>query len=225
MKYIKKYKQKFEAIKKLLNKDDPVIVEVGAHFGEDSLRFLEFFSDAAIYCFEPDPRCIKIFKKYVNSPRCTLIEKALSQERGVASFYQSYKPHHGPVPEKYDWISYEDYYENYLNSSGASSLKRGYDSVMSETINVETDTYDNFIEEYQLPEVDLLWIDVQGAEKDVLVGAQKNLKNVNNIIIEYGEDQYEDFLSLDATVYLLSLFGFEAILSHEGDVWLSRKKS
>ena len=36
------------------------IVEVGAHYGEDTLRFLKFFPNSNIYCFEPDPRNILI---------------------------------------------------------------------------------------------------------------------------------------------------------------------
>ena len=39
----------------------PVILEVGAHTGEDTERFLQCFPEADMNCFEPDPRCCTIW--------------------------------------------------------------------------------------------------------------------------------------------------------------------
>ena len=61
MSYIKKYKKKFDMFKIVVDKEAPVIVEVGAHYGEDTLRFLEIFPQALVYSFEPDPRNIEVF--------------------------------------------------------------------------------------------------------------------------------------------------------------------
>ena len=44
--------------------DPPVVVEIGAHYGEDSYYFLETFEEIELYCFEPDPRNIEMIKKY-----------------------------------------------------------------------------------------------------------------------------------------------------------------
>ena len=52
-----------EDIKILLNKENPVILEVGTNDGEDSEEFLKVFEKIQLYCFEPDPRAIKRFKK------------------------------------------------------------------------------------------------------------------------------------------------------------------
>ena len=58
MRYIRTLKKDF--IKKLLNnKEDPVIIEIGAHYGEDTVEFLKEFDDVKMYCFEPDPRNIQ----------------------------------------------------------------------------------------------------------------------------------------------------------------------
>ncbi len=74
---MKKYKRKFDVFKVILSKNNPTIVEIGAHFGEDSMRFAEAFPEAQIHCFEPDPRCIEVFKKYVKNKRIILYELTL----------------------------------------------------------------------------------------------------------------------------------------------------
>ena len=65
-------------IKKLLQKEDPIVLEIGSHIGLDTLRFLEEFQGITIYCFEPDPRCIAFFREVVKDPRSMLIEAAVA---------------------------------------------------------------------------------------------------------------------------------------------------
>ena len=60
---MKHYGKKFQLIKELIKKNDPLIIEIGAHFGEDTLRLLETFPNAEIHCFEPDSRNYAIFEK------------------------------------------------------------------------------------------------------------------------------------------------------------------
>ena len=43
--------------------------------------------------------------------------------------------------------------------------------------------------------IDFIWIDVQGAEKEVIEGAKNILPNVKYIQLEYGETSYEGGLS------------------------------
>ena len=209
---MKKYQKKFNIFKVILDKEDPIIVEVGAHYGEDSVRFTETFKNCTVYCFEPDPRNVKVFKKYVDSPQIHLFEYALSNEEGTAEFYQSFQDFkNDKVPDKYDWISAEDYKEYNINSSGASSLKKGYEHSLEETVTVKTKRFDNWMVENDLTAVDLLWIDVQGAEEEVIDGASTELRNVNFIWIEYGETMYDGGLSKMQTIALLSSKGFKVL--------------
>ena len=196
---MKKYKHKFEMVRLLLKKENPTIVEIGSHYGEDSLRFLETFPECTIYCFEPDPRNIKIFNKHIKDRRVKLFELALSSQKGIANFYQSYQPSTS-VPEKYDWISEADYEELMLNNSGSSSLKRGYKHNLNQTIQVNTERYDNWCEEHHINNVDFVWVDVQGAEKSVLEGMGEKIKNIKFIWIEYGEIEYEGAINRQETI-------------------------
>ena len=36
--------------------ENPVIVEIGAHYGEDSIDFVRAMNPSCVHCFEPDPR-------------------------------------------------------------------------------------------------------------------------------------------------------------------------
>ena len=78
-------------IKAMLATDAPVILEIGAADGLDTLKFLETFSHPALrmYCFEPDPRNIAAFKERVRDPRVRLLEAAISDTDGPAFLHQS----------------------------------------------------------------------------------------------------------------------------------------
>ena len=212
MSWMKKYKKKFNLFKVVLGRDNPTIIEIGAHFGEDSVRFTEAFPSARIFAFEPDPRSIEIFKKHVNDDRIELIELALSDVEGELEFFQSYQEYQpADVPSKYDWISEQDYKKGKLNNSGSSSLKKGYQHVLGETIKVKSKRYDNWACERDIRHVDLAWIDVQGAEKDVILGMGDEIKNIKFIWTEYGEMMYEGSMSRQDTIKLLDEKGFGAI--------------
>tara|TARA_R110002153_G_scaffold1395_1_gene7183 strand:- start:7761 stop:8459 length:699 start_codon:yes stop_codon:yes gene_type:complete len=230
MSFIKSYARKFEMFRATLGKEDPVIVEVGAHYGEDSMRFVETFDNPVIHCFEPDPRNIEIFKKHIKSNAIILYEYALSNSPGMASFYSSYREKENKtVPEKYDWISKDDYNNLNLNNSGASSLKHGYGHLLDETISVVTRRGDDWINVHNIEFIDLLWIDVQGAEKEVLDGFGSELSRVKFIWTEYGEKDYDGSFSRDECISYLFDLGFVNVnslsdKSQQGDLLFIHKR-
>ena len=105
------YREKFNKLRKLIGISNPIIVEIGAHYGEDTYRLIKTFDNAIVHSIEPDPRNIDIFKKHIKSNQIKLHEIALSNIGGEMDFYQSYSESNGNVPEKYDWISQSDYIE------------------------------------------------------------------------------------------------------------------
>ena len=77
--------------------------------------------------------------------------------------------------------------------------------------------------------IDLVWIDVQGAEGDVIEGMGEKIKSINYVWIEYGEKAYEDALSREETIKLFEDKGFYLVnhlsSKHQtGDLLFSRKK-
>ena len=210
MDIIKHYGAKFLFLKSLIKNDAPSIIEIGAHYGEDSLRLAHTFPQAQIHCFEPDPRNISIFKKHVSNPNIHLYETALSNEDGEAVFYLSYQPS-SEVPPKYDWIDPSDYKELQLNNSGASSLKKGYQHNLDSVATVPSLRFDTWHKDNPIKKIDFAWIDVQGAEREVIEGMGKKIKTIKYIWMEYGEMFYDGAMSRDETVSLLASKGFDIV--------------
>lgn len=76
-----------------------------------------------------------------------------------------------------------------------------------QTIRLDTWTLENNIDM-----VDFAWVDVQGAERDLLKGASHTFKNTRYIYIEYGAtSSYPDAMTRDETNELLSEHGFQLI--------------
>ena len=65
--------------------------------------------------------------------------------------------------------------------------------------------------ENDLSQVDLAWIDVQGAEAMVIEGMGNEIHNIGFIWVEYGELDYEGGLSRTDTISLLATKGFKPI--------------
>jgi precorrin-6B methylase 2 len=78
-----------EAIRDLLDRDDPVILDIGANAGDTTLEILRVMPNAKIYAFEPDPRAIEQFKASVKSANVRLFECAVGDRNGTIVFHQS----------------------------------------------------------------------------------------------------------------------------------------
>ena len=214
MKLMKHYGSKFQKIKDLLKINNPIIIEIGAHYGEDTLRFLETFPNAKIHCFEPDDRNINIFNQMVNDDRVVLYQLALSNQNGKARFYKSFTKYESNIlPDKYDFIALDEYQNNLLHNSGSSSLKSGYPNCLSEEYYVQTIRFDDWYNSNSIGSIDFMWIDVQGAEYEVIDGMGSTIQNISYIWMEYGEDEYDGALGREQTINLLKSKGFKLVKS------------
>ncbi len=197
---------KHKVIRKLLKTNTPVILEVGSHYGEDSLKFLKSFPKAELYCFEPDPRNTHIMRKYANDNRIHLSEVALSDsDCDEVDFYLSHLADFDKEKmfNKYHWIPRREYLELKLNRSGASSLKHNSSIDCLDVVKVRTAKLDSWMKDRQIEQIDLLWIDVQGAEREVIEGARESLCKTRYVWIEYGEQAYEGGMNRKETIRIL----------------------
>ena len=212
---LEKYKNKFEYLVSLIGKNTKVILEIGGHYGEDTLRFYKYFPESKIYSFEPDPRNIIIFKKFCSEIKnIELIEKAVyNLDNEFLDFYLSYSDF-DVLQKKYNYIGTEDYVKLKLNNSGSSSLKEKKNTKFKKVkVNtIRLDTWYKSIKNLNL--IDFLWIDVQGAEKEVLLGAIDVLKKVRFVQIEYGEVSYEGAMTKKDTFDFFKNNNFDLILDY-----------
>ncbi len=203
-------------VKSRLSKN-PVVVEIGAHYGEDSIDFLWSMGASCVHCFEPDPRNIYIFKKYVKDERISLYEFAVSDtNEDSIDFHLSYTSEIEPkILKKYHWIDKEDYIGMKINSSGASSLRKGHPLLdAGETVSVSTIRLDTWATKNGVDNIDFLWIDVQGAERGVVNGFGEMRKHIKCVWIEFGEDGYDGYMSRSETISMFDSMGFSLDKKH-----------
>lgn len=198
-----------KALRDLIRKKDPIIVEVGSHLGTDTRRLREGFPEAKIYCFEPDPRAHNVLEKYCSDLEFDLVKYAVSDtDAEDVAFYQAYSDKNiDAMLEKYSWIEKNDFINFRLNRCGASSIKKGHEAVAHGTeIKVKTIKIDTWARRNGIEYIDLLWVDVQGAEKEVFCGARESLKKIKIIWTEYGETDYEGGMSRSETIQMLKAY-------------------
>jgi len=175
-----------QQILNLVGKSNPTILEIGCNDGSHTLRFIDPFEKPMIYCFEPDPRAQAGFRKSVGCrPNVYLFEGAVSDSVGSATFWQS--------DFSRTAIGSEDMPEGWDRSG---SIRRPKEHInvdpwvkFERTITVPTVTLDAWCDENGIDLIDFIWMDVQGAELDVIRGGGKALKKTRFIYTEYSNKE------------------------------------
>ena len=190
----------FQVIEKCL-KTDSTSINVGCHEGLVLQGMLTLSPKGRFYAFEPVPRLFEELKTRFPSAQITFSDLALSNESGVASF-------------------------NYVvsNPSYSGLRKRSYDRPDETdcTISVRTDRLDNVIP--QGDHIDLIKIDVEGAELQVLQGAVATIKRCKPIIIfEHGLGAADSYGTRPGQIYDL-LCGDCGLRISLLQSWLDKRK-
>lgn len=137
----------------------PVIVDVGANTGQFLIAAKSYFTDAKIYSFEPNPEAFNILKKNADQFHSVhLYNYALADRRKSITFYIN------------------------KNLSEWSTVLKPKDPENFSKLNVQTDQLDSLLP--KLSKIDLLKIDVEGAELAVLKGSIKTLKKSKYVMVE-----------------------------------------
>ena len=130
--------------------------------------------------------------------------------------------------EKFSWIDPADVLTNKLSRCGASSLKTGHKALDgAEIIYTQTLKLDDWTKDNGIENVDLIWIDVQGSEREVLDGARNLLKKTRYVWTEYGEIEYSGGMSWGQTKSKLKdnfkLINYESFIYASGDMFFKNK--
>jgi FkbM family methyltransferase len=203
-----------EEVAALIKKSDPTILEIGCNNGRDTLALLREMPQAKIYCFEPDRRAIASFKKHLGShlDRVKLFEIAVSNRAGQIDFHTSTSD--DPSGEGFDQSGSIRRPKNHLREAPWIKFEK--------TVTVEACRLDDWCVENGVEQVDFIWMDVQGAEGDVIAGAANILQETRFLYTEYSNNElYEGQLSLKSLLARLPLF--EVVARYPGDVLLRNR--
>jgi FkbM family methyltransferase len=200
---------------KLINTPVNVIFEFGARYCEDTLEFEKLYPDAKIFSFECNPTTLPVCRARVLDKRqITLIESAIGNHDGTVKFY--------PINKEKTKTDWED------GNQGASSLFKAsgnykIEEYHQDEIEVPITKADTFIKSHNINAVDILWMDIQGAELMALEGFGKELEKVKLIQteVEFMEIYSGQPLFSDIDTFLKSngftFLGFSTKNHHFGD--------
>jgi FkbM family methyltransferase len=163
-------------------------IEVGAHAAEFSNYMVSEFNIPAV-AFEAGKN---IYEKYKNTVKdlVSYVHCAISDFDGTATFFVHERPLAGN-----NGIKRVAFTESYADSEVSCYM------------------LDTYLKDYGFKNA-CLWIDVEGANREVLLGAKNVLSKVSSIFIET-EDSYiwnDQWLTEDVIKFLKS-FGFKKIYS------------
>lgn len=164
------YKKQQWLIDQLFN-NDVVVFDVGANIGQSVLKYRGISSECSVYSFEPHPHTFLELQKQcetMSGVRCEQL--AVGAAPGRATFYAT------KCREASSLLPPEEFVRE-------RSPNRNYDY---DNFDVLVDTLDNITERHGVGSINILKIDVQGAELGVLQGAEKLLSE-NRIDIIYSE--------------------------------------
>jgi FkbM family methyltransferase len=162
----------------LVRTERPTVLDVGAHIGQSNRLFRRLFPDATIRSFEPDPDSFAALVAAVDASLPGGCERlAFSDRDGRATL------HRNPIAHT------NSLYRRNAESRDSIDVERARRAGLAPelgigSVDVEVRRLDSYCATTGIDHVDLLKIDVQGAEVDVLRGATGVLDAVDNVVVE-----------------------------------------
>lgn len=160
---------------------DPVVIEIGAHIGTDTEKIIELLRKPyQYYAFEPDARDVKRLLEAQAKIGFFTFPWAVGDIDGIVPFYLS------------DGITGKGKGRQFTD---ASSLKRPKGNTVArpwmrfeEVVEVRCIKLDTFCK--NIPHIDFIWADIQGAELEMIEGGKETLKKTRYLYTECQEGMY-----------------------------------
>lgn len=196
----------------LMETPSPTVIELGACDGRYTNALFECCQgNACFFAFEPDPRNLARLTRNIPS-RVRLVSSAAGNVTGTMPFYLA-----SPQPN------------GEIGSSSISPFKDQSKAFewckMEGIVSVHCWRLDDFCKEHSVPFVDFIFMDIQGAERLMIEGAQEMLKSTRYLWTEFEgltiKDEgtcYEHSSSLERLLSLLP--GWRTLENTGGDALL-----
>lgn len=196
----------------LLGMERPVIFDLGAYCGEDSEWMRAACEDRheINVMVEPDPRNVAIILGSRRGVKTRIIEAAIGAKSGLVDFH----------------FAKDARSEGGRSGSGSIRNPAPHQRLFPEIKFTEMAqsicwTLDDLLAATKLTHIDLLWCDIQGAERDMIAGGQKALDVTKYLFTEAEETElYEgqalrkELLDLLPNFKVIGEFGYNLLLEH-----------
>lgn len=187
-----------------------IVVDVGANVGLWSEYIVNVSKVNHVYMVEPNKNALDIINKsFFNVNKFTIKPQAISNTNGMLKFF---------VNDENSTVS--SMMEVHRNSGGGF-LDKEY-MVQSVTIN-------NFIHENNIDKIDLLKIDIEGAEYALINSmTDEDFKKIENILLEYHLNSQNNINDVYEIILLLKDKGFfcsiDETYGHGGFIFATKNK-
>lgn len=153
-----------------------VVFDVGARDCNESADFARAYPAATVYAFECNPATLPLCRAVMaREPRVVLTEKAASDQSGRLAFFPT-----NPAETQTGIAGGNPGASSLFEATGAYPEER----YVQDRVEVDTIRLDQFCAARGISEIDVLWMDVQGAELLVLRGLGTLLARVKLIHLE-----------------------------------------
>lgn len=180
-----------------------VCLDVGAHFGEVALHMSQLAGPTGeVYAFEPEPslyeRLIKHAERNERKMRICTVPAALSDRSGNATLY----------------AASED-----ADNQGLGSLLNSRPQLRRQ-VNVQMTTLDAFVKQQKLERIDLIKVDIQGAEIRFLRGGHETFRRFSpDMLIEFSPDDLKASGKNSRDLYeVLETYGYQLFRMKQGAI-------
>ena len=180
-------KKKYSFLKKRINNDINIFIDIGAHHGDTISDFLEIFSINTIYAFEPSKENFNKLKAKKDE-----IEKSISVKIKIFPYGLGNKNDVLPLNEIADGVS------NTFNALNINSryFKRkkfittlfGIKKFIKKKVPTKVIRLKEFIDQEKIDKIDFIKIDTEGFEFNILLGLENDIKKVKFILFEHHYD-------------------------------------
>lgn len=163
------------------------ILDIGSWHLEQSIEFSAVFQHARIDAFEPVPDSYRLCGERLSQlqtqtrDRIRVHNIALTEKTGEVPFY---------VVDPGTGKNIDEGFSSLFKLNGNFKVNRSSPGPTQRKITVKADTLDKWCVQNNVSEVDIIWIDVQGAELLVFKGAENILRNTRIIMTEVGLKPY-----------------------------------
>lgn len=157
---------KNEEYKINLKNPQPLIFDVGVHIGLATIYFKSKYPQARILAFEPNPNTAKILRLNIKAnhlKNIRVIKAGIWNEKGKKPFYVD-------TTSQTPWTWGDSFIENIWGSK-----------IPSQPILVKTILLSGLLTK----PIDLLKLDIEGAEGQIIQESAEKIKIVKNLILEY----------------------------------------